>query len=314
MQQLNQHLDALPVPVTRMVLVQQECGFRIGELLQLPINCLKQDTKGDYYVQYMNWKMSRETTKPISQELAAVIQEQQQYIRENLGKEFEYLFCARNNPRPNKSGEFQPKSGVMNDQSFMEFLKKLAKEFDIKDSSGKPWNFQSHQFRHTVGTRMINNGVPQHIVQRYFDHDSPTMTSVYAHIHDQTLKKELAKYHEARVVNITGATVELANSSLENYEDLEWFKKNVLAMALPYGYCGRPKVLGKCTLPPNSCLNCAYLRTNKNFLEIFKDELKRTNEVLAKARTYNWEVQISMNAPIKENLEKLIEVLEADNE
>jgi integrase len=33
---------------------------------------------------------------------------------------------------------------------------------------------------------MINNGVPQHIVQRYLGHESPQMTAVYAHIHDST--------------------------------------------------------------------------------------------------------------------------------
>ena len=45
---------------------------------------------------------------------------------------------------------------------------------------------------------------------------------------------------------------------------------------------------------------------------MFRDELKRTNEVLAKAKKYEWEIQISMNEIIKENLEKLIKSLEAE--
>lgn len=311
MQQLNQHLDALPEPVMRMVLVIQETGMRVGELLQLPVNCLKQDGKGDYYIQFVRWKMLKESTLPLSPEIGRTIQEQQQYIRENLDNKFDYLFCARTGAG-SKKREFTPKPAVMHSKSFIFFLKDLASEFDIKDSSGKRWNFQSHQFRHTVGTRMINAGVPQHIVQRYLGHTSPTMTAVYAHIYDETLKKEVAKYHETRVVDIVGETIELEHCPLESGKDLEWFKKNVLAMALPHGYCGRPKVLGKCTLPPNSCLNCAYLRTNKNFLAVFRDELKRTNEVLAKAKKYEWEIQISMNEIIKENLEKLIKSLEAE--
>ena len=106
----------------------------------------------------------------------------------------------------------------------------------------------------------------------------------------------------------------MEHSCGENDIDLEWLKKTVLAMALPHGWCGRPKVLGHCNLPPNSCLNCAHLRTNKNFLEVFKDELKRTNEVLAKARRCGWEVQVNMNEPIKANLEKMIAALEADEQ
>jgi len=63
-------------------------------LCQLPINCLKRDIHGDF-LQFIRWKMSKEDTIPISLELAKVIQEQQQYIQDNLGEHFEYLFCAR---------------------------------------------------------------------------------------------------------------------------------------------------------------------------------------------------------------------------
>jgi len=40
MRQLNEHLDDLPEPVVRMVLVLQECGMRISELLYLKPDCL----------------------------------------------------------------------------------------------------------------------------------------------------------------------------------------------------------------------------------------------------------------------------------
>ena len=35
----------------------------------------------------------------------------------------------------------------------------------------------AHQFRHTLGTWMINNGVSQHVVQRLLGHTSPQMTA-----------------------------------------------------------------------------------------------------------------------------------------
>lgn len=187
-QQLNQHLDLLPEPVARMVLVLQETGLRVGELLQLPINCLKHNAGGDPFIQYMNWKMTKEEIKPISFELAKVIQEQQQYIMHYLGEKFEYLFSARKTGNYSDKNYFHPKPNIMNDKNFINYLKKLALEVDIKDNSGKSWNFQSHQFRHTVGTRMINLGVPLHIIQRYLGHESPQMTMVYAHIHDETRK------------------------------------------------------------------------------------------------------------------------------
>lgn len=198
MRQLNQHLDSLHEPVMRMVLVDIECGFRIGELLRLKLDCLKSNGKGGWYIQYQMYKMNKEHTKPISNELARVIQEQQTYIRKLFGNNFSYLFCGRARQH---SKEFIPEPKLMTSASFVGNLKRLAQQFEIKDQSGKLWDFQTHQFRHTVGTRMINAGVPQHIVQRYLGHESPEMTMIYAHIFDETLRKEVEKYHELRVVN-----------------------------------------------------------------------------------------------------------------
>ncbi len=315
MQQLNQHLDALPEPIIRMILVIQETGLRVGELLQLPINCLKFDAKQDAYLQYMNWKMSKEDTKPISLELAKVIQEQQQYINQHLGSTFEYLFCARETGKYRDNNTFHPKPKIMHDKTFIGFLKQIAEEFNIKDSSGKIWNFQTHQFRHTVGTRMVNLGVPLHIIQRYLGHESPQMTMVYAHIHDETLRKQIEKYHESRVVNFQGETAELDETILSSNDDLEWFKKNVQARALEHGYCARPKVLGDCDIPGfDGCYNCPHWRTNKSFLPVLKGTLERTNNVLEKAQNCGWQLQVHKNTPIKDNLEKVIKTLEADND
>ena len=315
MQQLNQHLDALPEPVKRMVLVLQETGLRLGELLQLPLNCLNFDAQGDAYIQYINWKMNKEDTKPISSELAKVIQEQQQYIKQNFAESFEYLFCARCAGQHRDANHFQPKPKVMCYKAFTNFLKQLTEKFDIKDNSGKRWNFQTHQFRHTVGTRMVNLGVPLHIIQRYLGHESPQMTMTYAHIHDETLRKEVEKYHSSKVVNFQGETAELDETILSSNDDLEWFKKNVQARALEHGYCARPKVLGNCDIPGfDGCYNCPHWRTNKNFLPILKDTLERTNNVLRKAQSCGWELQVNKNTPIKDNLEKVIKTLEADND
>ena len=315
MQQLNQHLDALPEPVVRMVLVLQETGLRLGELLQLLINCLKHNAGGDPFIQYMNWKMSKEDTKPISLELAKVVCEQQQYIRQHLGEKFEYLFCARKTGKYRDENPFHPKPKLMHDKSFIGFLKKLALEADIKDSLGNRWDFQTHQFRHTVGTRMVNLGVPLHIIQRYLGHETPQMTMVYAHIHDETLRKEIEKYHETKTVNFQGETTELNETILSSNDDLEWFKKNVQARALEHGYCARPKILGNCDIPGfDGCYNCPHWRTNKNFLSILKDTLERTNNVLSKAHSCSWQLQVNKNTPIKENLEKVIKNLETDND
>jgi Phage integrase family len=51
---------------------------------------------------------------------------------------------------------------------------------DVRDAHGRPVRLTPHQWRHTLGTRLINRDVPQEVVRRILDHDSPQMTAHYA--------------------------------------------------------------------------------------------------------------------------------------
>jgi integrase len=79
--QLNEHLGDLKPPWRRKILILQECGMRISELQQLPIDCLTQDARGVHYLRYMQGKVKRENAIPISLEIARIIQEQQAELR-----------------------------------------------------------------------------------------------------------------------------------------------------------------------------------------------------------------------------------------
>ncbi len=264
--QLNKHIGNLKAPWMHMILILQECGMRISELLQLPLECLTQDARGTSHLRFMQGKMKREHTIPVSQEIARVIEEQQQIVRD----------------RPQSSTLLfpNPRGRVFKQASFAQRINRLAYDHEIRDANGKLSRFQSHQFRHTVGTRMINLGVPHHIIQRYLGHLGPEMTSRYAHIHDATMKEKLSEYLQGTLVDVTGKTV--PENGLLDTSDLQWFTRNVLAQALTNGYCAIPVVAGPCP-HPNACLNCAHFRTDISFLEVHKGELRETERVIAKA-------------------------------
>ena len=63
-----------------------------------------------------------------------------------------------------------------------------------------------HQWRHTLGTRLINKDVPQEVVRRILDHDSPQMTAHYARLHDTTVRRH---WEAARKVDASSQTVTL---------------------------------------------------------------------------------------------------------
>lgn len=317
LEQLNRHLDQLPPQLMRMILVLEETGLRIGELLLLALDCIEQDIKGDWFLRFTSWKMRKEQVIPISRELAGVIQEQREYIQTVFGDNFSYLFCAnRRGPRRRDDDRpipFSPAPKVMSPKTFIRHLQRFAELYEIRDASGAIWKFQTHQFRHTVGARMINSGVPPHIIQRYLGHESPEMTMRYAHIHDETLKKELADYLDGTVVNVSGEVVDSVASELDHDTDLQWVKRKVLAQALPNGSCARPVAKGPCP-HANACLTCGDFRTTAEFLPQHREQLEQTDTIIAKAEENGWTRQAEMNQQVRRNLLNIITTLEEPND
>jgi len=240
--------------------------------------------------------MRKEETIPIlSNEVIAVIEEQRQWLASKFDiKEIKYLFSD------NKLRAMQP-------HIVADALNRLGVKHVIKAPDGNFWHFQLHQFRHTVGTQMINAGVQAHVVQRFLKHSSPEMTMNYAHLHDSTMKAEFAKF-QGKMVDITGKIVH-DESNVDVPEDLKWLKRNILAQALPNGYCGLPVQQGGCP-HANACLGCGSFRTTPRFLDQHKHQLEETRKILAAAEQNGWVRQIEMNKKVEASLEAIISTLE----
>jgi len=95
---------------------------------------------------------------------------------------------------------------------------------DVRDESGQPVRVTAHQFRHTLGTRLINQGVPQHVIQRLLGHASPQMTARYATLHDTTVRRAFDEYCQHRV-NLAGDRI--AYDPVGVTADAEWTKHNM---------------------------------------------------------------------------------------
>src|SRR5699024_12493038 len=112
--------------------------------------------------------MKKEHIVPISREVALLIK-----VREDkVSCEFpdsEFLF-----PRKERS--------PLKQETFRDELNKLAYEQKIVDKSGEIYSFHAHALHHTVGTRIINNRVPQHNEQKTVGHESQERKRRKAHI------------------------------------------------------------------------------------------------------------------------------------
>ena len=168
-----------------ITLILIRCGLRISDATGLPSGCLAYDSDGAPYLRYYNRKMKREALVPIDEEIAGLIGKQQQRSRERHPAGTPVLF-----PRPNANIDgHRPVTGA----TYRDALGRWLAACDVRDEYGQPARLTPHQWRHTLGTRLINKDVPQHVVQKILDHDSPLMTAHYARLSDKTVRRALGK-------------------------------------------------------------------------------------------------------------------------
>ena len=300
--QLREHLDTLPTTLLRMVVILLECGMRIGELCQLSLDCLIRDDKQEWYLRLYQSKKKEEHVIPlVNEHVIGAIQAQQQEIRDRFGAQCPYLFPSiRSSQLPYK------KSYVAHR------LNMWAVEHQIVDSTGKLYRFQSHQFRHTVGMRLINDGVSLDTISRLFNHESLSMTQRYARKRAAKVREELERVHRKRkTVNAQGEIVK--GDAQANHPDVQMIRKGVRGQTLAVGGCGRLVILGECNYA-NKCLTCPMWLTSTEDLPALRSFHERSLRLLQRATAIENQVVVQQQKHIISNLAVRITSLETGDE
>ena len=184
MAQLEQpaNLDRFDNPSYRLItVILMHCGLRVTDALRLRSDCVTTDTDGAPYLRYFNHKMHRDALVPIDTELANAIGHQRHRNLNRWPAGTVILF-----PRPSKNIDG---GHPISSSTYRMALQRWLDACDIRDEHGHRVHLTPHQWRHTLGTRLINRDVPQEIVRRILDHDSPQMTAHYARLHDNTVRR-----------------------------------------------------------------------------------------------------------------------------
>ncbi|MGH3235237.1 MAG: tyrosine-type recombinase/integrase [Streptosporangiaceae bacterium] len=289
-------------PAYRLItLILIRCGLRITDATAIPADCTIRDDSGAPYLRYYNRKMKREALVPIDEELEALITGQRKRNRERWPEGTPVLF-----PRPttNIDGTRPTASST-----YREALYRWLEDCDVRDEHGQPVHLTPHQWRHTLGTVLANRDVPQHVVQKILDHDSPLMTAHYARLSDKTVREH---WEKARKVNAAGQPVQVRPDG--PLGDAAWSKHRLsrATQALPNGYCELPLVR---TCPhANSCLTCPMFVTTAEFLPQHRAQRQQTLQIITAAEATGQARVAEMNRQVAANLGKIITALEDDGQ
>lgn len=277
------------------------CGLRINDACKLPFGCVVTDADGAPYLRYYNHKMKREALVPIDEELHRQASEQQQRVLQCWPGGVPVLFPRL---KANLDGQRPVRDGT-----YRKALYRWLECCDIRDENNKPVHLTPHQFRHTLGSFLINKDVPQEVVRKILDHDSHEMTAHYARLNDTTIRRH---WEAATKVNARGETVTLDPDGL--IADAAWAKQRVgrATQALPNGFCGLPVV--KSCPHANACLTCPMFLTTREYLAEHRHQHRQTLQIISAAQARGQMRMAEMNRQVAGNLEKIIIALERDDD
>lgn len=290
-------LARLALPYRHLVVVITETGLRAGDACTLASDTLITDSAGWPCLRVQVSKMRAEHLVPLSARAADAVRAQQAALARDLPEGTPWLFPSAGSPRLPVA--YSTLRGVFN---------AWQERIGLHDEAGRQLHVTLHQLRHTFGTRLINSGVPQHVIQRLMCHASPEMTNFYAHLHDTTIRAEFERYCQTRV-DIEGKLLGFDPSAAT--ADAEWVKHRLSRAAdtLPNGYCGRPP---QQDCPhPNACLTCPDFQTTIQFLPIHQQQARQTRQLLAAAEAAGRERLAANHRKVLINLDKIITSLEA---
>jgi site-specific recombinase XerD len=147
--------------------LMRKTGLRIGELVSLEYDCIRNDQNDNAFLKVPLGKLNNERLVPLSLQAVEVIHQMQH----NMPYPRKYLVSTRRKLK-----------GKTTD------LYRILRSFSNQQKLTKP--IQSHQLRHTCATELINSGMSLLSVMHFLGHKDFRMTLRYAKITQETVLKE----------------------------------------------------------------------------------------------------------------------------
>lgn len=246
------------VYIKTMVAIARHTGIRLSEILTIKSGCVVKDFLDKSILCTYSFKNDKERAIPINDDLALIIMELENKTREIwINSSTPYLFS-----HISRKGDIK----IINQTTARISLKNFIHRHKIIDENNEPvTNVSFHQFRHTVGTQSINNGITPREIMEMLGHESLHSSSLYVKLWDKTVDED---YQKVGFIGIVTRSIEECLG--ENYSS----EKQVRG-TLPDGFCKQAFNTKEFCDKFNKCLLCPKFITTLEHLPIHKQHLKR---------------------------------------
>ncbi|GFZ87358.1 hypothetical protein GCM10008018_37010 [Paenibacillus marchantiophytorum] len=293
-EQLLQENDYELVLLACLLTICMYTGVRISEALMLKENSISKDFFGKPLLEVISEKNETERYIAVRKEVVDVIERLKDHTsvyREELKTDRLFVRPLQRRKRTDHLQQYYARTWLKN---------KFVKKFNICHMHGELYDLHYHQFRHTLATDMLANGMSPFEIKEYLGHESLHSTRLYAKVRNNKL---IQSYKKLGFIGMIVDKVELVSGE----KDIKLDTKTRLMAQLPDGVCARPikeKVVN--CKQPNACLFCPKFVTTPEFIEIHQDHLRRIREDKSK---YKEDHFIGTDYLINETEEALVDII-----
>ena len=283
--------------------LQRACGLRIGELLDLELDCVHEIDGNGAWLKVPLGKLATERMVPLDDETLDLIDRITQ-IR------------SRGRPMPHPRYR-RPAQFLFTYLGRRLTQQGVRRELDHAADVAGLGHVTSHQLRHTYATALVNAGVSLQALMALLGHVSAEMSLRYGRLFDSTVRAEYARALElakqqtaqpAPAGNCPAGRAQLPLADITGGKD--WRATPLLKSRMAGGFCLRAPAQGACSYA-NICEHCPSYRAEPGSLPILTAQRTDAAALARDAEQRGWIDEAERHHKLIARLDALIADSEA---
>jgi integrase len=267
------------------LLLARATGLRIGELLDLELDCVHEVPGQGAWLKVPLGKLDTERMVPLDEETVTLVD--RIAAHRSPGR-------AVPHPRTGKPAEFllTRHGGRLSPKTLRAELARAAQAAGVPAAT-------PHVLRHTYATALVNAGCSLQSLMALLGHASAEMSLRYGRLFDDTVRTEYERALSLAKERMGGAVLP-APVPVELHTD--WRQAPAIKARLSGGYCVRAEAQGACAYA-NICEHCPNFRADASHLAVLSAQRVDAEALLADAEKRGWVAEADRHRRLIERLD-----------
>lgn len=273
------------------LLLQRACGLRIGELLDLELDCVHESYGNGSWLKVPLGKLKTERMVPLDDDTLDLL---------------DRISITRSPGRPLP----HPRTGRLADFLFTHHGRRLSQNAlraelaRAADAAGLG-PLTPHQLRHTYATALVNAGVSLQALMALLGHSSAEMSLRYGHLFDHTIRTEYERALDLAKARIGPMNTGRMSLPLVDISHGDWRETPTIKARMAGGYCLRAPAQEACPYA-NICEHCPSYRTDDTHLPVLTAQRGDAQILVRDAEARGWASEADRHRKLIERLDILI--------